>query len=224
MPWRMLEYMARLASTHRLDLWSVVFYVGQGAGAYDTGQHQVQGPAGTPTLTWQYQVIRLWQIPAEALLALGRPALLALVGQTYMAQPEVVLPQVVARLRQVPESEQRSRLLTALLALLRDEEMVIMVERLLEDDALLLDTPYLRQIRAEGHAEGHAEGVRSVWRRSILEALAVRFALSEALAQQVAERLQTITDAARLERLFAVAMRSTTLAEFQAALATAPQG
>ena len=31
MEWRMLEYMARLAHTHRLDLWSVVLYVGRGA-------------------------------------------------------------------------------------------------------------------------------------------------------------------------------------------------
>ena len=33
MSWRMLEYMTRLAFTHRLDLYSVVLYVGQGAGA-----------------------------------------------------------------------------------------------------------------------------------------------------------------------------------------------
>jgi hypothetical protein len=114
----------RLASIHRLDLWSVVFYVGQGASVRDTGQHQVYGPTDTPTLTWQYQVIRLWQIPAEELLALGRPALLALVGQTRLTQPEIILPQVVALLRQVPEREQRGSLLTVLLALLRDEEMV----------------------------------------------------------------------------------------------------
>jgi len=50
--------------------------------------------------------------------------------------------------------EQRGHLLTALVALLPEEEMVRIVERLLEDDTLLLELPYLRRIREEGHAEG----------------------------------------------------------------------
>ena len=154
MSWRMLEYMARLAYTHRLGMRSVVFYVGRGAGADDTGHHQLTDLDGTVTLLWRYQVIRLWQIPAEELLALETPALLALVGQTRIDQPTVVLPSVVARLRRVPDAERRGRLLTAMLALLPEEEMIAMVERLLEDDALLLDTPYLRRIREEGREAG----------------------------------------------------------------------
>lgn len=39
------------------------------------------------------------------------------------------------------DAERRGRLLTAMLALLPEEEMIAMVERLLEHDALLLDTP-----------------------------------------------------------------------------------
>src|SRR5437764_12528065 len=61
MQWRMLEYMTRLVHTHRLDLWSVVLYVGHGAGAGDSGYYQVNGPDGTPTLAWRYHVNRLWQ-------------------------------------------------------------------------------------------------------------------------------------------------------------------
>jgi hypothetical protein len=88
------------------------------------------------------QVMRLWQMPAEELLALETPALWALVGQTRIDQPAVVLPAVVARLRRVPDAERRGRLLTGLLAPLPEEEMIAMVERLLEHDAFLLDTPY----------------------------------------------------------------------------------
>ena len=91
----MLEYMVRLAYTHHLDLWSVVIYVGHGSGAGDSGRYQVNGPDGTPTLAWQYRVIRLWQMRAEELLAVGRPALLALVGQTHIDVPETVLPEVI---------------------------------------------------------------------------------------------------------------------------------
>jgi len=62
-------------------------------------------------------------------------------------------------MRQIADAESRGHLLTTLLALLPDEEMTTMVERLLTEDDLLaeLDLPYLRKIRAEGRQEGEAE-------------------------------------------------------------------
>jgi hypothetical protein len=60
MPWRMLDYMPRIAKVEAdLDLHSVVIYVGDGAGANDTGAHQVLGPDGNPVIQWRYQVVRL---------------------------------------------------------------------------------------------------------------------------------------------------------------------
>jgi predicted transposase YdaD len=214
MPWRMLEYMPRLAVTYRLPLWSVVFYVGAGAGADDMGHHAIQGPAAVAPLVWHDQVIHLWQMPAEDLLALDQPVLLALVGQTRLDQPAVVLPAVVARLRQVPDAEARGRLLTALLALLPQEEIVAMVEKLLEDERLLLDTPYLRRIREEGREEG----LLVARRRSIVDVLTIRFAPPAAAVQQVTQYVETVTEAAALERLLDAAVRSASLAEFQAAM------
>ena len=43
--------------------------------------------------------MHLWQMSAETLLTLNRPALPPLVGQTQIMQPEAVLP-VVARVQQ----------------------------------------------------------------------------------------------------------------------------
>jgi hypothetical protein len=210
MPWRMLEYMSRLAVTYRLPLWSVVFYVGAGAGVDDTGRHEIQGPAAMAPLVWHYQVVHHWQISAEDLVALDQPALLALVGQTRLDRPAAVLPAVVARLRQVPDAEARGRLMSVLLALLPQGEMVTMVEKLLQDEGLLLDTPYLRRFWEEGRQEGR--------RRSIVDALTLRFAPPEAVIQQVAQYIETLTDEAALERLFAAAIRSASLAEFQSAM------
>jgi predicted transposase YdaD len=222
MPWRMLEYMHRLAGTYRLPMWSVVFYVGEGAGVGDTGRHVIQGPAELAPLMWQYQVVHLWQIPAEDLLALDQPALLALVGQTRLNSPAVVLPAVVARLRRVPDPEVRGRLLTALLALLPQEEIVTMVEKLLEDDTLLLDTPYLQRIREAGREEGREagreEGILVARRHSIVNALMLRFAPSAAVLQQVTQQVETLTDEAAMERLFAAAIRCASLEEFLAAM------
>jgi predicted transposase YdaD len=190
MQWRMLEYMPRLAHIHRLDLESVVIYVGRGAGADDTGIYQVNGLDGTPVLAWRYRVIRLWQIQAEALMAARQVAPLALLGQTQMAQPEVILPAVVTRLRGVADVTLRGHLLTAFLALLPDEEMISMVERLLEEDEWLLELPYLRRIRAEGHAEGRregeAEGRREGEAEVLLRQLRVRFG---ALPEDVTTRI-----------------------------------
>ena len=85
-PWRMLEYMPRLAVTYRLPLWSVVLYVGTGAGIDDTGHHAIQGPAAVAPLVWRYQVVHLWQMKAEDVLALNQPALFS-AGRTSAPRP-----------------------------------------------------------------------------------------------------------------------------------------
>jgi hypothetical protein len=118
MQWRMLEYMPRLARLHRLDLESVVLYIGRGAGADDTGLYQVNGLDGAPVLAWRYRVMRLWQMPAEELMAARQIAPLALPGQTQIARPEVVLPAVVTHIRSVADVALRDHILAALVALL----------------------------------------------------------------------------------------------------------
>jgi hypothetical protein len=99
-------------------VWSAVLYVGRGAGLDGTGNYQLTGPDGAVTLSWHYQVVHLWAMQAEKLVAVGRPALLALVGQTHIEAPEALLPQVVAYIRNVSDVEMRGRLLTALVALI----------------------------------------------------------------------------------------------------------
>jgi Mn-dependent DtxR family transcriptional regulator len=89
-----------------------------------------------------------------------------------------------------------------------------MVERLLEHDAISLDTPYLRRIREEGREEG----ALAMRRRDILQALELRFGPQEEVSHQMAQQLDRIADEALLERLFAAAIQSGTAAEFQIAL------
>ena len=89
-----------------------------------------------------------------------------------------------------------------------------MVEKLLEDDPLF-DSPYLRRIREEGREEGLVVARR----RSIVDVLTLRFAPPAAVVQEVAQYVETLPDEAALERLLASAVRSTSLAEFQAAMA-----
>jgi predicted transposase YdaD len=178
----------------------------------------------------------LWQLRAEELLAVGRPALLALVGQTQMETPETVLPEIVARMQSVPEPEMRGRLLAALTALIPEEEMITMVERLIDREELLMDTPFLRRIREEAHAEGQfqgraegrvqgrmegrMEGALAAQRRSILDVLVVRFDPRASVYQQIERQLETITDEAHLTQLLAAAVRAESVADFQAAMSS----
>jgi predicted transposase YdaD len=116
-PLRMLDYMSRhILADPDLDLQSVVIYVGQGAGIGDSGRHEIRGADGLPVFTWRYQVVRLWQMQANELLALNRPALLPLVGQTAIDDPATVLSQVVERLSTVANTSLRQRLLSSLVA------------------------------------------------------------------------------------------------------------
>ena len=64
-----------------------MLYIGEGAGLHDTGEYRIGCLEGGLTLAWRYRVIRLWQMPAAELLALGRPALLTLLGQTHIEPP-----------------------------------------------------------------------------------------------------------------------------------------
>jgi len=71
MRWRMLDYMSRLAQVEELaeaePLCSAVIYVGDGAGARDTGDYRLLCADGSLSLAWRYRVIRLWQMPAGGL-------------------------------------------------------------------------------------------------------------------------------------------------------------
>lgn len=122
---RMLDYMTRIVRDERdLNLHSVVFYVGDGVGALDTGEHQIIGLDGQPALHWRYQVVHLWKIKAEELVALNRPGLSALVGLTQMDNPAAVIPKVVEQIQAVPDAETRRHLLSGLIALIDDEEII----------------------------------------------------------------------------------------------------
>jgi len=214
MPLRMLDYLSRLAQQESGYLCSTVLYVGDGAGADDKGAHRVDCPDGKVTLAWRYRVIRLWQLRAEELLLLDRPALLALIGQTHIEEPERVVPQVVDTIRQVHDEGQRIRLFTALTSLMRDEEVLKMAEQLLEaiERDPLLDTPLLRRIREEGRAEG----VVAV-RQSILDALTLRFDPPATHYRRIEAQLETITDLAQLRTLLQSAIRANDIGDFEKA-------
>ncbi len=233
MSWRMLDYLSRLAQREEAQcLESVVIYVGTGAGLRDSGEYCVAGYTGAPTLTWRYRVIRLWQMSAAELLALGRPALLPLIGQTQLTQPKQELREAVTTLAHLPSDADRARLFAALSSLLPDREVLEMLEQLIEFIAQdpMLETPYLRRMREKGIAEGlekgRAEGLEKgiVKGRaeglleSVLDAITLRFTPSIADYRRIEQRLATISDIEQLRVLLQAVLQAVDLAEFEQTL------
>ena len=243
MPWRMVDYLGKIAEReldyHRLarvPMCAAVLYVGEGAGIHDMGEYQIACSDGGVTLAWRYQVIRLWQMRAEELFALNRPALLTLIGQTRIEDPARIVPQAVALLSQVADAEEQARLLAAFTSLMRDEEVLDMAERLLEamDQGLLMDTPFLRRIRekersaalAEGEARGEARGEASGEARgeakglaeAVLDVLISRLDLTALTYRRLERRLMAINDLDQLRELLLAALRATDAVEFEQAL------
>ena len=220
MPLRQLDYLGRLV---RRDigqallsdepppplLHSVVLYIGHGAGRDDRGQYEILGLGGQPTLRWQYQPIRLWEITAENLLQLDQPALLALAGLTALRHPQQELPAVVAKIRTLPSAEQRQRILTSLVSLLPSEEITNMVEMMINEVEELWDTPFLRRVRqkglseglALGRTEGQEEGRENGLRQAILALVVQKLMPSAVVYHQLEAELNQVHDAHLLQQL-----------------------
>ncbi len=151
------------------------------------------------------------------MLALGRPALLALVGQTRIRHPEQVLPRVIETFKTVTDREQQYHLLNAFVTLIDDQEVLTMMETWLADDDLLIDTPFMRRLR-ENRAEGRIEAVRD----DFLEILQKRFSPTAEQQQQMTAALQQIPDEDRLRTLLLEMVEASSFAEVQAMVAQQP--
>ncbi|MEZ4729058.1 MAG: hypothetical protein R3E79_18140 [Caldilineaceae bacterium] len=220
MKWRMLDYITRTAEAERnVDLYSVVFYVGQGVGARDTGEHEVKSPDGSITLCWKYRVVHLWKLTAEELLALERLGLLPLLGQTQIQNADELLPTVVEQLKAVEDQEVQGRLLTTLVALVDDERMLAMLEKMIDDEEFIVDTPYLRRVRAE-RAAARMEGARAARQQYILEIVALRLNPPIFTYRELEKAVTAIEDDAVLEQLFVAAVQVNNLEDFQTKLNT----
>ena len=85
-----------------------------------------------------------------------------------------------------------------------------MVEKLIDTEGLLMNTPFLSRIRTRSREEGRRE--------SILDLLVLRFDPAASLFRSIEKLLAPIDDEAELERLFAAAVRAPSIIDFQKTL------
>lgn len=240
-PLRLLDYQTRIVINDKPDiLLCAVCYVEEGAGRNDTGQHMVASIGAQPALTWNYLVVRFWEMDADDVLALNRPALLPLVSLMFMADPERVIRQTIEKLEQIPDQEERETLTIEFLALARNEEMKAIIQHMLRRKNMVFHSPFLEEVREEGYKEGLLEGIgkgreegheqglleaRTLHGREyILDTLIERFDPPATVYRTIERALTKINDYATLRSLFTLALRAATIDEFSEAVAQQKAG
>jgi hypothetical protein len=201
---RQLNHLSRLALQQNwpLTLESFVLYTEPYAGSQDSGNYQLDRLDGSPVISWHYQPVHLWREAAEPLLALARRGIIPLMGLMRIQSPETTLPTMVQQLNAEPDVARRKSLLTALLALMSDKEHLAMLEKLVDSDEEILDTPFIRRYRNQ------VEQARvETYRQNILEAISQRLDPPISTYRQLEQKLAQIEDLARLQQLFTIALQ-----------------
>jgi len=144
----------------------------------------------------------LWQLDPEKLLELKRPGLLPLIGQTKIENPDELIPHVYAEIKSVPNEEAQHKLLTELLALLQDKEIIEMVESLIERDEWVLDTEEYRNLVRRQTRQAEVERSREIRRQDILNQAAIRYDLSMREGLRLQKCLSTISDDEKFSGIF----------------------
>ncbi len=104
-----------------------------------------------------------------------------------------------------------------------------MLEIVIEEEGLLLDTPMMRRLRSQGHEEALKEGFQSGLekgkleksRQVLLKTVDLRFDPTVSIHQHISEQLDRIDSGAILDSLFTAALQCQTIADFKTRLNSA---
>jgi predicted transposase YdaD len=124
-------------------------------------------PDGTVYHWFKYSVVRLWEVPANRILAGGLATLpLALLCDLSGISPEIVVRSIAGRIEEEGQPEERKKLWASayLLAGLRYAPDI--VDRMLEKAvAQMRESSTYQKILEDGRAEGREEGERALFLR-----------------------------------------------------------
>lgn len=231
---RMLNYFTLLCVRYKkldIPIYQVVIYLGQGVGKNDTGAYTL----GVESGTFHYQVVHLWDVPARDLLAFERPALLALIGQTKFSNPREEIRQAVDIIASEVDAEAQADILSLMQLLLPSGDEVRIMENVVREYGLHFETPYMRELRQEGHEQGMQEGVQQGIQQgmkqgvqkglkqgqqqgvqnSIINAVQIRFDVGPISAKPIHAHVRNLPDM-MLQEAFTRAITCQSLEEFTA--------
>ncbi|NJP07266.1 MAG: SMC-Scp complex subunit ScpB [Chloroflexaceae bacterium] len=207
--------------------------------------YKVYDPDGNLILTWSYQIVRVWEVPADELIDTGRPFVMVLVGLSKITDPLRQLPAVLEIINTVEDPVTRERLKTVFYACIESEEIIDVLKELIkEKDEYDLDTAGIRwilkehdervvqKLRAEyaeeiAQLKQQAEQTRAQLEQqaeqrqretlctNIITVLQSRFAADDTTYAIIRRLLATETDPERLQALFNAGVTIGSLADFQ---------
>jgi predicted transposase YdaD len=205
LPRRLLLYNVLLHRHYGLPVHSLVVLLRPSANRSDlTGQVRYEGRPERGRLEFQFEIVRLWQVPAETLLTGGLGTLpLAPLGQLPEgAAPEESLPAVISRLveralAELPEPE-AGRLLTGAFVLTGLRIAPELAVPMFQGVRAMRDSTTYQYILEEGRQEGLAMGRVDEAQRVLLRQGRIRFGDPDGATVAA---VRAVTDLERLERL-----------------------
>jgi hypothetical protein len=182
--------MARLVRGRVPEL-VVLVLLPQGNQPFPT-QGQVTSARGRTALEARWQVVELWTVPAETLLASGDVGVLPLVPLTQLSTPpEVVLRQCKDLIEQQAPPAERANLLAIAQVLTEARFHNRVLTNLLGGAQIMIESPMIQELIAER--------TRQTLHWTILELLETRFGPVPA---EVSAAVRVVQDQTALEALF----------------------
>lgn len=196
-PRQLLKYNALLHDRHALPVVSVLVVLAESADAAAyTGRYVVTPPLG-PAWEFGYTVVRVWRLPADALLA-GPIGLLPLAPVAAVARDRVpdVVREVHERLSGETDEATTSRLSVAVGLLLQLRYGPVQTEEILRTYPDIREYAAFRMFIEDGRKEGRAETLLATTLRLGRKKFGPPTPTEEAALAAVADadRLETLTD------------------------------
>ena len=218
MPLRMAGYIGRLIERYGLPVYAHVLYLRPDAGLRDPGSYLQEHPDYSVVV--RYKVLRLSQLPGQAVLDSGSVGLLPFAP---LMQPpagqieEVWLEQCVAKAWDMPlERSVKADILTGLTLLSglvynRQTITAIVSKEYLMD--LIRESSFAQYLTQQAREEGIEQGERKHAIEALLEVVELRFGADA--AGSLAAPIRAIDEVPRLNQLLRTAVQASSFKEFR---------
>ncbi len=218
MPRRMAGYIGRLIERYGLPVYAHVLYLRPDAGRRDPGYYLQEHPDYSVVI--RYKVIRLSQLPGQAVLDSGSVGLLpfAPLMQPLAGQAEEVwLEQCVAKAWDMPlERSVKADILTGLTLLSglvynpQTITAIVSKEYLMD---LMRESSFAQYLTQQAREEGIEQGERKHAIEALLEVVELRFGADA--AESLAAPIRAIDEVPRLNQLLRTAVQASSFKEFR---------
>jgi predicted transposase YdaD len=224
MPDRLAAYATLARRKYKQAVYvTVVYFMPPPAGKtiVEAYHHQFMGQQAHQ----DFQVIKLWELEAEGILAFDNPVLLPFVPLMRGGNTEQMVRKCANRIRQEPKAAELEAILALFAGYVLDAETIKQILRW--EMQVVQDSPIIQELRQEwleqgreqgieeGREQGREEGERKAALKALRQTLTIRFDIA---LGEFDERFESL-GLKWLEQLNEVALTVQTLAEFKDALA-----